>query len=66
VPISPDQLVSLEFGFVGWFERLGPAGRLREHFRFYGWDASKREVRWVCSYDTQPQDIDSSSQRSLG
>jgi threonine aldolase len=36
----------------------GVADRLRERFRFYDWDASKREVRWVCSFDTQPEDID--------
>jgi threonine aldolase len=36
----------------------GVADRLREHFRFYDWDASKGEVRWVCSFDTQPEDVD--------
>lgn len=36
----------------------GVADRLREHFRFYDWDASRNEVRWMCSYDTTEQDID--------
>jgi threonine aldolase len=34
------------------------AERLREDYRFYDWDASRGEVRWVCSFDTQPADID--------
>jgi threonine aldolase len=37
---------------------LGVADRLRESFRFYDWEASMREVRWVCSFDTQPEDVD--------
>ncbi len=36
----------------------GVADRLRERFQFYDWDAARGEVRWVCSFDTQPQDID--------
>ncbi len=36
----------------------GVADRLRERFRFYDWDASTGEVRWVCSFDTQPEDVD--------
>jgi threonine aldolase len=36
----------------------GVADRLREKFRFYDWDASKGEVRWMCSYDTTEDDID--------
>ncbi|MFC6356138.1 threonine aldolase family protein [Luethyella okanaganae] len=42
------------------FARLpdGVADRLRENFRFYDWDASKNEVRWMCSYDTTKADID--------
>jgi len=36
----------------------GVADRLRESFRFYDWDASKNEVRWMCSFDTTEQDID--------
>ncbi len=36
----------------------GVADRLRERFRFYDWEASKGEVRWVCSFDTQPEDVD--------
>ncbi len=36
----------------------GVADQLRERFRFYDWDVSKREVRWMCSFDTQPEDVD--------
>lgn len=36
----------------------GVADRLRESFRFYDWDASRREVRWMCSFDTQESDVD--------
>ncbi|MCT9819130.1 beta-eliminating lyase-related protein [Microbacterium sp. W1N] len=36
----------------------GVADRLRERFRFYDWDAAKNEVRWMCSFDTDPGDID--------
>ena len=36
----------------------GVADRLRKSFRFYDWDAAKREVRWVCSFDTTEQDVD--------
>jgi threonine aldolase len=36
----------------------GVAERLRKHFRFYDWDASRNEVRWMCAYDTSEQDID--------
>jgi threonine aldolase len=36
----------------------GVADRLRESFRFYDWDAARREVRWMCSFDTTEADID--------
>jgi len=36
----------------------GVADALRESFRFYDWDAATREVRWMCSFDTQPEDVD--------
>ena len=36
----------------------GVADRLREHFRFYDWDAARNEVRWMCSFDTSEEDID--------
>jgi len=44
----------------GVFATLPPgvADRLRESFRFYDWDASKNEVRWMCSFDTTEEDID--------
>lgn len=44
----------------GVFATLPPgvADRLRERFRFYDWDASRGEVRWMCSFDTTEDDID--------
>ena len=36
----------------------GIADRLRESCAFYDWDASKNEVRWMCSFDTSEDDID--------
>ena len=44
----------------GLFATLPPgaAERVRESFRFYDWDASVGEVRWVCSFDTTESDID--------
>src|SRR5690606_5904604 len=35
----------------------GVADRLRERFRFYDWDASRNEVRWMCSFDTQEEHV---------
>lgn len=34
------------------------ADRVRETFRFYDWDASNSEVRWMCSFDTTEEDVD--------
>ena len=36
----------------------GTADRLRASFRFYDWDATRREVRWMCSFDTTEEDVD--------
>jgi threonine aldolase len=36
----------------------GVADRLRASFRFYDWDASTNEVRWMCSFDTEKEDVD--------
>src|SRR5690606_7974993 len=36
----------------------GVADQLREVFRFYDWDAARREVRWMCSFDTAESDVD--------
>ncbi|GAB3541317.1 low specificity L-threonine aldolase [Arthrobacter tecti] len=36
----------------------GTADRIREQFRFYDWDQSTGEVRWMCSFDTTPEDVD--------
>jgi threonine aldolase len=32
--------------------------RLQERWRFYVWDEATGEVRWMCSWDTQPEDVD--------
>jgi threonine aldolase len=32
--------------------------RLQKRFRFYFWDESTGEVRWMCSFDTTEQDVD--------
>lgn len=32
--------------------------RLQRDWRFYVWDASTGEVRWMCSWDTDPDDVD--------
>jgi threonine aldolase len=37
----------------------GVADRLRTVFRFYDWDEAAREVRWMCSFDTTEDDVDS-------
>src|SRR4051812_22383805 len=36
----------------------GAAERLQRRWRFYGWDESTGEVRWMCSWDTTPADVD--------
>jgi len=36
----------------------GVADRLRASFRFYDWDEARREVRWMCSFDTTEDDVD--------
>ena len=44
----------------GLFAVLPPASaeRLREDFAFYDWDAARGEVRWMCSFDTTEEDVD--------
>jgi threonine aldolase len=37
----------------------GAAERLQEEWGFYTWDEHTREVRWMCSHDTRPEDVDS-------
>ena len=34
------------------------ADRIREEFRFYDWDRTRGEVRWMCAFDTSADDID--------
>lgn len=36
----------------------GAADRLRERFRFYDWNAARREVRWMCSFETTTEEVD--------
>lgn len=37
----------------------GAAELVRESFRFYDWDQTRGEVRWMCSWDTSEADVDS-------
>ena len=42
------------------FAIIAPAAReaLHRDFRFYVWDEPTGEVRWMCSWDTTPEDVD--------
>ena len=42
------------------FAILPPAvtDALQRDWRFYTWDESTGEVRWMCSWDTRPEDVD--------
>ena len=42
------------------FAILDPAvaDRLRQRFRFYDWNPATGEVRWMCAFDTTPDDVD--------
>lgn len=42
------------------FAKLPPEAtrRLQERFRFYTWDFHTGEVRWMCTWDTQPAEVD--------
>lgn len=44
----------------GVFARLpeGVADRVRERFFFYDWDEAAGEVRWMCTWDTEADDVD--------
>jgi threonine aldolase len=44
----------------GVFAVLPPAATaaLQREFRFYTWDATTGEVRWMCSWDTTPEEVD--------
>jgi threonine aldolase len=37
----------------------GVADPVRRQYAFYDWDSARREVRWMCSFDTTEEDIDS-------
>jgi threonine aldolase len=36
----------------------GVADAIREHVRFYDWDRTRGEVRWMCAWDTTEADVD--------
>jgi threonine aldolase len=36
----------------------GAAERLQEQWRFYTWDESTGEVRWMCAWDTPAEEVD--------
>jgi threonine aldolase len=36
----------------------GAAEKLQESWSFYVWDETTGEVRWMCSWDTTPEDVD--------
>src|SRR4051812_6088391 len=36
----------------------GAAEQLQRRWRFYVWDEATGEVRWMCSWDTTPDDVD--------
>jgi threonine aldolase len=36
----------------------GVAEALQERWRFYVWDETTGEVRWMCSWDTTPEDVE--------
>jgi threonine aldolase len=42
------------------FAKLPPAAtaKLQQRFRFYTWDAHTGEVRWMCAWDTTPEEVD--------
>lgn len=55
--VNPTQLTQSNAVFVTL--PPGVAECLRQHVAFYDWDAARGEVRWVCSFDTTEDDVDS-------
>lgn len=37
---------------------LDAADRVRQRYRFYDWDRARRQVRWMCAFDTTEADVD--------
>ena len=62
--IDQGRITGLEFSYPtesnGVFAMidLAVAERLRQKVRFYDWDQSRGEVRWMCSFDTTAEDIE--------
>jgi threonine aldolase len=62
--IADGSITGLEFARVTQANAVfailppGVADTLRETFRFYDWDAARREVRWMTAFDTTENDID--------
>jgi threonine aldolase len=62
--IDQGRITGLEFSYPtesnGVFALidLAVAERLRQKVRFYDWDQSRGEVRWMCSFDTTAEDIE--------
>lgn len=56
----PGLTVSREVQANAVFAILPPdvTARLQERFRFYTWDQVTGEVRWMCSWDTTPGDVE--------
>jgi threonine aldolase len=54
VPLTQDVQANAVFAILP----PGVAERLQEDFRFYVWDEHTGEVRWMCSWDTRPEDVD--------
>ena len=54
-------LVGLDFKRLQFTPDLLPSDvteRLQKRFRFYTWDTHTGEVRWMCSFDTTENDVD--------
>jgi threonine aldolase len=57
----PGVTITQEVRANGVFAVLPPAAipKLQEAYHFYTWDEAAHEVRWMCSWDTTEDDIDS-------
>ena len=57
----PGVTITQEVQANGVFAKLPAAAipKLQEAYHFYTWDEASHEVRWMCSWDTTEEDIDS-------